>query len=289
MIDWPPTLVNDLARRKSVVVIGSGVSKQAKSSSGATAPLWKEFLNSAVSNCPAGKTTNHIVGAIEKNDLLHACEWLKDAFEEDWPNQLRKYFSEPIFFPSEIHEQIMLLDSRVIFSLNFDKIMEQALSAHDKSVSHIKNYYDSDVSEFLRGDKRYLVKIHGSIDSPDKIIFTQRDYSEARVKHNSFYSAFDAALLTNTFLFIGCGYSDPDTNLLLENHAFGFPTANPHYFLSANGLDGNLISSLRRNRNLKVLEYDKIDDVHTGLVEEIKILNEMVDAERQVLMQTNNW
>lgn len=287
MLEWPTPLVNDIARRRCIIVIGSGVSKQASSATGETPPLWKEFLKNAVEHCP-NQQLKHVEQAIADNDLLHACEWLKNAYEEEWASQLRKSFSDPIYKFTEIHEQIVFLDARVIFSLNFDKIMENALN-RENSVSHVKHYYDTDVCEFLRGNKRYIVKLHGTIDSPDNLIFTQKDYSEARVKYSSFYSAFDASLLTNTFLFIGCGYSDPDTNLLLENQSFGFPNANPHYFLTNKGMDKYLMQSLRRNRNLKVIEYEKIDDSHSGLVSELRNLNELVDAERQEIRDTINW
>ena len=44
MIDWPQQLVDDLARRRAIVMIGSGVSRHSVGLSGARPPTWHGFL-----------------------------------------------------------------------------------------------------------------------------------------------------------------------------------------------------------------------------------------------------
>lgn len=289
MIDWPQTLIEDLGRRRCVVVIGSGVSRHSLGKNDARPPTWKDFLIAAQEDCPQQPIPDYLKDAIQNGDLLHACEWLKKRFDDDWPKYLRQKFQKPQFSPSELHYGILNLDSRVVFSLNFDDIYER--TAHEvQAGSHIvKHFYDSDVSEFRRGDGRYIVKLHGSLNSPDKLIFTQRDYSEARTKYSSFYDAFDAAIMTHSVVFIGAGYSDPDVNLLLENQNFSFPTSSPHYFLTSEKKNDDLRESLRRNRNLKVIQYDPIDENHSGLTKEILELVDLVELHREQLKKTTNW
>ena len=288
MIEWPSSLVNDLARRRTVIVIGSGVSRHAASTNHTKPPTWKTFLEKAVEDCPVKTSNSAILEAIKIGDYLHACEWLKKQYDETWVNYLRGVFSNSVFKSAKIHEEILKLDSRIVFSLNFDNIYENHVSS--VTGSHIyKSYHDADVAEFLRGNGRYIVKVHGSLNTPTQLIFTQKDYSEARVKNSAFYLAFDAALLTHTFLFIGSGYTDPDVNLLLENQNFGFPSSTPHYFLSSSGLGHERKASLRDNRNLKVLEYEPVDSDHSGLVREIEVLNEKVESERFEIAQSIAW
>lgn len=290
MVDWPENLVRDIARRNAVIVIGSGVSKHAVSQDGRRPPVWKEFLDSAYNHVNEGNN-EHIRKAIDTGDLLHACEWLKKRFDEDWTPFLRAKFRDPIYQAAEIHRLIVELDARIVFSLNFDNIYENAANSAGENAYIVKHYYHEDVCEFLRGDGRYIVKLHGDLDSPQNLIFTQREYSNARTNFSGFYSAFDAALLTNTFLFIGCGHQDPDINLLLENQAFGFPgnSDSPHYFLTSSGVNSDLVQSLRTNRNLKTIAYDQVDDLHSGLVNELKLLSETVEEKRTTLTQTLNW
>jgi hypothetical protein len=289
MIDWQKEIVRDLARRRAVLVIGSGVSRHSRGNGGKQPPTWKEFLTQAALDCPNKTEMGAIQSALDAADFLHACEWLKKRFDEGWVNYLRKTFSLPAYRPAEIHEQILKLDSRIVFTLNFDDVYERhAAGIH--AGSHItKNYYDPDVAEFLRGDGRYIIKVHGNLNSPPSLIFTQKDYSQARIKNAAFYQAFDAALLTHTFAFVGCGVSDPDVNLILENQNFGFPTQNPHYFITPQNFGEDRKNSLRDNRNLKVLEYDPVDADHIGLVTELRVLNDLVEAERFDIARSTQW
>jgi hypothetical protein len=290
--EWPEPLVRDIARRRAVIVIGSGVSRHAVGVDGETRPpIWRNFLLDAADKVGRTHETAHIFKAIEDGDLLHACEWLKDRFDEDWPGYLRSRFSDPRYQAGRLHEAIALLDSRVVFSLNFDDIYENKSREINEASQFVKNYYDSDICEFLRGNARYVVKVHGNLASPASLIFTQEEYSKARIKNSLFYSAFDAALLTHTFLFVGCGYGDPDLNLLLENQAFSsLPgSVSPHYFLTSTDAPSDLKRSLRKNRNLKTLVYTKVDDHHSGIVTAINRLLELVTEARGALTENNNW
>jgi hypothetical protein len=289
MIDWPESLIRDLARRRAILVIGSGVSRHSLGGDDARPPTWKDFLTKALQDCPDKSSLEPIKDAISAGDFLHACEWLKKRFDENWVHYLRRTFSLPAFSPAPIHEEILKLDARIVFSLNFDDIYERHASGIHRGSYIIKNYYDTDVAEFLRGDGRYIIKVHGNLNSPENLIFTQKDYSQARVKHSTFYQAFDAALLTHTFVFVGSGYSDPDVNLLLENQNFGFPSQVPHYFLTSSGFGSDRKISLRENRNLKVLEYDPINEMHIGLVDSLKILNQRLESEIFDISKSASW
>lgn len=287
-IDWSEVAA-DIARRKSVIVLGSGISRHSVGAGGRRPPTWKEFLTQAALDCPNKENMSSIEEALDGGDFLHACEWLKKRFDSRWTKYLRDTFAKPGYAPAPIHSEILKLDSRLVFSLNFDTIYEHHADSIQMGSHIIKNYYDKDVEEFLRGPGRYIIKVHGNVNAATEMIFTQKDYSQARIRNAAFYQAFDAALLTHTFLFLGCGISDPDVNLLLENQNFRYQEQAPHYFVTSAGFSKDRQTSLRENRNLKVLEYDPVDAVHSGLVEELKVLNVAVEAERFDLAATTNW
>lgn len=256
-------------------------------------PLWRPFLKDSLEAIEKETQEQfpHIRTAIEEGDLLHACEWIKNKYKDSWVDHLRGVFLTPVFAPAPIHSALIALDQRVIFSLNFDDILERCAANVGANAFLTKRYCDNDIAEFLRGDGRYIVKVHGSLNNPDELIFTQGEYAKARAKNAVFYSAFDAALLTHTFLFVGCGYSDPDLALLLENQAFRSTTQNepPHYFLATKGVHADLKHSLQVNRNLQVVEYDPIDAQYSGLVNELHALNDEIEAARVTLIETMNW
>ena len=288
MVNWPKQLVRDIARRRCVIVVGSGVSRQARGAQGEIPPTWDEFLKDCNNNSKFGPQA-HIIDAISNGDLLHACEWLNRQYDYEWTPLLRNKFSAPRFAFNDVHRSICKLDSRMIFSLNFDDIIDRAAQDVYAGTCVKKSYHDSDVSEFLRGTDRYLVKVHGSLDSPNLMIFTQKQYAKARISAGRFYNAFDSALMTHTFLFLGAGYRDPDINLILENQNFTYSESFPHYFLSESGMHEDLKLSLRANRNLEVVEYDKLDDTHSGFPIAIDELRGLVDLEREKIASSADW
>lgn len=277
--DWPEILVKDLSKRNVAVVLGSGVSKNSVGNDGMTRPpVWEEFLERALER--AGNVgTRHIKSAIKVGDYLHACEWLKRKIDDDWPVFLRSQFIEPEYSPSELHDVIFRLDQRITLSLNYDNIYETHVRQQTGGLVQVKRFFDEDVFKFLRDSSQYIIKVHGTIEDTDRIISTQREYSEARTKYSLFYSALDACILSHTLLFVGCGVSDPDLNLLLENQKFRFPDAQPHYIVTSSRIDADRERSLRSNRNIKCIKYDASNN-HAELLEIFRLLNERVEAER---------
>ncbi|MQQ09122.1 hypothetical protein GFB49_11705 [Epibacterium sp. SM1979] len=292
MTDWGQQeyLVRELARRRVVPVIGSGVSKHSLAADGVKRPpLWKELLESCLESydgCPAA-----VQEALQANDLLHAAEWLREHIGgEAWRNFLREQFVKPNYDFSEIHTQISNLDQRIFFSLNFDGIFERAATSEFGDTLTVTKYHDEDVSQILTGDLRYLVYVHGSKNSFDKVILTQRDYSNVRNNYANFYRVVEAVIQTHSLLFIGCGTTDPDFNLLLENHNFGSVSdeARMHFRLS-HEQKPELEGSLQNNRRIQTIHYDKKDAGHSGLVDSLNELATAVDEERQKLFKTGNW
>ena len=277
--DWPEPLIEDLARKRTIIVIGAGVSKNSLSRDGTRRPpLWEEFLRTALEKCGTNGTA-HIRSAIKSGDYLHACEWLKRKMDDAWVGFLRSEFIAPQYEHCEIHEYLFKLDQRVTLTPNFDEIYERYAQHITHGQIIVKNYSEPDSQNFLRDHVQYIVKIHGSISSPDTLIFSQKNYADARVKNASFYATLDACLLSHTFLFVGCGVSDPDINLLLENHNFRFPLARPHFFFTSSRINQDLERSLRDNRNLKCLRYSPANN-HKELSILLKDLVDVVEAHK---------
>ena len=134
-----------------------------------------------------------------------------------------------------------------------------------------------------------ILKIHGDISTPDKLIFTKVDYAKARTDHSCFYSIIEALLLTHTFVFIGAGLNDPDITLLLEDYNFKYGFTHKHYFV----IPQKELTDVERkiyedSMGLQFLEYDPKNN-HTQLTECIQELNVKVEERRHEISDTNNW
>lgn len=293
MINWPDDVIDDIARRKCVLYLGSGVSANSISSDGKSRPAtWDKFLKNIVTKKKdrLGKHFETINKLIEEKSFLLACEVLIDQIgNQEFGEMAADAFRRPGFLPAEIHNVIYGLDSRIVITPNIDKIYEQCASYNSSGTVVIKKYYD-DIASFLRKPDYLVIKAHGCVDDPQKIVFTHEQYNIARYQYASFYRLLDALLLTNTFIFIGCGLSDPDIQLTLENLNFSFPNCKPHYFITEEGsVEEEVIQSIYKNRNIKIITYENEDGSHKQLLYDLKELSKKVEEKRKELAERATW
>ncbi len=289
-IDWPETLVKDIARRRCVIFLGAGVSMNSLSSDGRSRPPdWVGFLTAGLDR--VNGPTRHIKSLMKSGDLLTACEIIKKRLDDQWSALLDSSFVQPRYRHAGIHESILKLDSRVVLTQNFDKIYDTYAQVTTHNNIRVKSYTDPDVADFLRGDSSVVIKAHGTIDVPAQMVFSRSEYSHARHVYPAFYAMLDALAVTHTFLFVGCGVSDPDVRLLLEKVSFFYKSNRPHYICmprSGGSPHDDVIKSYRDNLALKSLAYDPRNG-HAALNAAIADLAILVEAERTAMAETLGW
>jgi hypothetical protein len=121
-----------------VVLIGSGVSANAKTDAGARPPTWGKFLQHSYKRLRRRRP--YIESALARHSYLEACDYLKGEYNERWPEVIRESFVTPKFRASGIHKAIFDLDCRIVASLNFDKIYENYAIAASENTIVVKNY-----------------------------------------------------------------------------------------------------------------------------------------------------
>lgn len=287
MITWPRELISDLARRRVVLFLGSGISRNSRNIAGRQPRTWSALLETMLQNVNPNR---HIKKLIKENDFLTACEVIKKALGRDAFNQhLREEFLTPAYCHAQIHEEIFKLDSRIVATPNFDKIYETYANQKAGGSIIVKHHFDPDVASAIRGPERVILKVHGTIDSPERMIFTRKEYAEARENHRKFYSILEALALTHTFLFLGCGVNDPDIRLLLEDSFFRHPSSRQHTFVLPNGSVHNSVKNvLQESMNLSIITY-KPATAHKELHDSIISLVGLVESEREDLKNSMNW
>jgi hypothetical protein len=287
MINWPDELINDIARRRCVIVLGSGTSAQSVSKHGTTPKSWSDFLDSASKGTPVQSV---VASLISTKDYLMACEIIKKAVgRQSFCTLLRKEYQTPGFKASKIHELIYRLDSRIILTPNFDKIYETFATHESSATIAVKQYYDDDLTFFIKPPSRAIIKIHGTVDRPEEVIFSKSDYIKARTKHRLFYHMLEALIMTHSFLFLGCGLNDPDIQLVLEDYACGFWLTMKHYFTLPDGsMKQEELDIYSQNMNLNFLTYNPVNN-HQMLVDSLEELVNKADISRNELARTMDW
>lgn len=287
MIKWPEEVVSDISRRRCVIFLGSGVSLNSVNTNRRRPKTWLAFLESMLERI---SPKAHIKKLLKENDYLTACEVIKrELGKEEFTRVVREEFLTPAYIPAEIHKKIFLLDSRIVATPNFDKIYETYANTKANGSIVVKQHYDPDVVSAVRGSGRIILKIHGTIDSPNNLIFTRAEYAEARTKYATFYELLAALSLTHTFIFLGCGVNDPDIKLLLEDTLFKHKSSRSHLMLlPKNALHDSVVAVIQDTMNLKIIQYSPKDN-HKELIDSISDLVQLVEDEREEIKITMNW
>lgn len=290
MIDWPEDLVRDIAARRSVLFLGAGVSNNAANVDGVHPRGWTDFLIHLASRVPDTAQQSDVVQCIKDADLLTACELARKYLSESvFRTEMLQEFSGNAYRPAKIHDDLSLVDSRLVMTTNFDKLYENRANQLQDNTVIVKNYYDTDVADVFRRQDRVVIKVHGTIDLPHKIIFTRSQYALARRDYGHFYQLLRGLFVTHTFVFLGASMRDPDIQLLLEDHAYRFEGARPHYMaMPADSARAGTLRVLEETMNLKALLYDPANN-HQALADSVAELVPKVEAARENIAATAGW
>jgi hypothetical protein len=265
-IVWPDSLIREVADRRCILFLGSGVSASAQADDGSHPKTWGEFLIAALGLVKKAKDKAEITKHIEKEQYLLALEAIEQAADQgDYSNLLNNCFNTLKYKPGELHKIIYDLDARIVVTTNFDKIYEQYWTDFSDQGFKVVNYDDEAIGDEIRSDNRLIIKSHGSINNVHKMIFTRAEYHEAKSKYPSFYEILRALFLTNTAIFIGCGMQDPDLLLTLEEVKISSSAKRPHYALLREGATGPyVLRDLKKSYNVQALEYGPDHDELTN-------------------------
>lgn len=279
-MDWTDPLLEDFDQKRVVLFVGSGVSRNSVGRDGNRSPkTWHKFLADIANS---HNLSGLVKPYLDARDYLTALDVLRHKLRpEQYSRIIREEYQNPGYAAADIHDAIYRLDCKVVLSPNFDKIYDVYVLEKSIGTITIKEYYADDLAEFIRGDRSVVIKTHGSVDTPAKMIFGRKDYARARTQNAMFYEVLRALTLTHTLLFIGCGIDDPDIRLILEDINFGSAGARSHYFLSAQGaISEEMKQVLLDTMNLIVLEYPYVagSEDHSSLTTELRALADSLSA-----------
>ena len=268
---WPNALITELASRRCVIFIGSGASVDCQSADGKTSPpLWSDFIKSLI-ELMTDKTDLPIIDDfMNKEKYLEAAEIIKKNISPaDFSSFMRKTLVIPKYRNSLIHEIILEIDPKIVITTNYDDIYDtfcRTGAAHEGY--NISKYYDNHIISDLRSPVRLIIKAHGCISDPSKIVLTKSDYFSARQTYSNFYKVLDSLFLTHTILFLGYSLSDPDIQLVLENVNISAPSSHPHYFVTSNNINSAIKQANTKAYNLEFIEHvaDDYSELNDGLI-----------------------
>lgn len=278
---WPDNLVEELAYRRCLIFLRSGISATAKNDTGESPDTWGAFLNNVKLKMknPSEDDKKFVEDMLKKQNYLLALQAIADLCDSgEYSNYLKSQYLRGKYKPSKVHELIKDLDSKIVVTTNFDKLYE--------GLCHEPEYLTFDYTDTrsiigsIKAPENIIIKAHGSIDDTEKLIFTAKQYYQAQEQYPEFYHLMTALFLTHTVVFFGYSLNDPDINLLLQ---FLHNTANsscPHYMIDKKGNKPQMVKHWKDTYNVSLLEYGDDYSCLESSLEELRDLVFELRAER---------
>lgn len=282
-IIWPENLIEEMAYRRTILFLGSGISATAKNEDGDCPETWGDFLKNIVDliNNPKEEDLRFINNMIDQQNYLLALQAIYDLCDKGAYNKyLKDRFSRGKFKPSNVHKAIKEIDSKIVITTNFDKIYDNLCNEshyviydYQKTRSIITN---------IKSPENVIIKAHGSIDDTDDIIFTSKQYYDAQERFPEFYSLLKSLFQTYTVLFLGYSLSDPDINLVLQSIRNTSSSASPHYIVISEGTPKHVIKHWEETYNVSCLVFGPSYENLKENIEELKNLVLGLREDRQI-------
>jgi len=201
----PKPLVVDIVEGKCLAFIGAGFSMNANLPNNEIMPNWDML----------GKHYANICGIKEKISPIKTAQ----LFEKKYGRvQLIENTRKALFYdkvlPGEAHKILSQFPFDVVYTTNFDLLLE-------KAYSEIKRPYRSIVGElqmpFFGGRLlTNIVKMHGDLEHEEHLIITTEDYKDYLNNYPVIATHLSSLLITRTPLFIGYSLTDPDFKNIRE-------------------------------------------------------------------------
>ncbi|WP_081665251.1 SIR2 family protein [Mycobacterium sp. UM_CSW] len=282
-IPWSQSLLTEIAERRCVLVLGSGASASSVNVNGVRPPGWVDFLQRGIDRIDNGDDRSAAEEQLQQRAFLDAAQILVDALgSADFGLFLRQELEDPGFQPSELHQLVLRIDPKIVITTNYDRIYESLATQGAAAAGYnVCRYYEGHLVNDLRSTRRLIVKAHGCVSDPQKVVLTRRQYFTARRDYPQFFAALDAIFLTSTLLFIGSGFNgDPDIELLLQNVNISAPSQHTHFAIVEAGRHLSVRRAIEETHNIKFLEYPA--GQHGEVVAALRDLADSVDSYRAV-------
>lgn len=277
MVDWPSALVRELADRRVLLFVGAGISKAALP----TTPTWAGLLLS-LSNKLKKKADQKLVRQlIRQNALLDAAQIISDGVvRADINAALRAVFQPNPTPHHDLYNHMLSLDLKTVITTNYDEFLEKNFEHHSggNAAYNVSRYTSADLLEHLRSPSRVIVKMHGCITEPGKVVLDRSSYFTARQQNRGFFDTLSSLFTVNTVLFLGYSLGDPDMQIILENIHSSSVSSHGHYSLLPKQKHRSLVGALKNSYNISCIEYP--DGAHGNVPSYIESLAVAVAADR---------
>lgn len=179
-----------------VLFIGAGVS------AGAGLPTWSKLLRDLA---VAASMDSDVVKALSKKDFRDQATVLERRLLMAGL-KLREVVADHLNRPGRYalqHGLLASLSSKEAVTTNFDNMFESAVRICGRDLAVLP-------ASPLETDGRWLLKLHGSVGDPDKIVLSRSDFLDMPRQYGALMGLVQGLLLMRHMMFVGYSLQDED-------------------------------------------------------------------------------
>nr|WP_314631167.1 hypothetical protein [uncultured Janthinobacterium sp.] len=166
MIDWPDSLVEEIASKRAILFLGAGISSSSKNAAGLRPPSWKALLERASAKFLKADNIAFVNELLGKELYLDAAEVVFDGIGQ--PERRRFFqdvFSIPRFETSDFHQAIQAINAKIVVTTNYDQLYEEQCDALVAGRGYsVRKYTDKSILNDVRSKDNLIVKAHGCMN-----------------------------------------------------------------------------------------------------------------------------
>jgi hypothetical protein len=281
-VAWPEPLIRRMGENRWLLFVGSGVSATARNAAGDSPPTWPALLDDLCTLIVDADMRAIGKQLIERHELLSAADHIRHQCTVEnnvagYREAVQRAVEGPPtdrFKPSELHKFLLELTPPVIFTTNYDKLIE---TAAENSFAQ-RTFKSRDLEDDIRAGNPVLVKLHGSTDELNEIVLTRVDFARAIREGRAVFDVLRALSLTATILFVGYSLDDPDVQLVLQEVGRPGVTPEAHFMLAPEPESPARLPVFRESFGVTVVTYPAGD--HDEVLVALRALGEAVLAAR---------
>lgn len=201
---FPKPLLDDLVAGRWLPVVGAGFSLNAISPAGTKMPLWAEL----------GASFADDLGDYAASGTIDAIS----AYEHEFGrSKLIERLSELLHVsdttPGLAHQEFCEIPFDIVCTTNFDYLLERQYELGRTCTPIID---EDQLSINVRESGVALVKLHGDMRHPSRLVATEADYDKFLDRYPMLATYLANLLITRTAVLIGYSLDDPDFRQLWE-------------------------------------------------------------------------
>ncbi|MCF8428476.1 MAG: SIR2 family protein [Bacteroidia bacterium] len=202
---FPKPFLEDLVNNKCIPIIGAGFSKNANIPDGKNMPDWYQL----------GKLFNdELIDYQYVNTLDSISSYAHEYSRVKLIEKLHEYLLIDLVTPGKAHRKFADLPFNLIVTTNFEFLLEKSYEV--LKYNCLPMIDENQLSIDPKGVRVRLLKLHGDLNHPERLVATEEDYDKFLEKYPLISTFLSNLLIEKTPFFIGYSLDDPDFRQIFQ-------------------------------------------------------------------------